>query len=134
MTYRNSHGYIAGIFLVFGVVIILFAMAVYAWPRDLGQWGDVDPAQVKWFAGLMQPDNPQTSCCGEADAYWADEQITETDEMGKQKVIAIITDERDDEPLKRLHEPVGKRYEVPPNKIVRKDGNPTGHFIIFFVT
>ena len=43
--------------------------------RDLGQWGAInnDPAVREWYQALMQPDMPNASCCGEADAYWADE-------------------------------------------------------------
>lgn len=40
--------------------------------RDLGQWGAGDPQIREWYQALMQPDNPAASCCGEADAYWAD--------------------------------------------------------------
>jgi len=98
--------------------------------RDLGQWDPNDPV-TQWFAALMQPDNPKASCCGEADAYWADEVHVEPDGFGGQKVVAVITDTREDGPLKRIHEDVGTRYVVPPNKITRKDGNPTGHVIIF---
>ena len=29
--------------------------------------------QNEWYQSLMQPDVPTSSCCGEADAYWADE-------------------------------------------------------------
>jgi len=29
--------------------------------------------QTEWYQSLMQPDVPTSSCCGEADAYWADE-------------------------------------------------------------
>ena len=41
--------------------------------RDLGQWEGGDPAIRQWYQSLMQPDVPTSSCCGEADAYWADE-------------------------------------------------------------
>jgi len=41
--------------------------------RDLGQWEAVDPKIREWYQPLMQPDVPNASCCGEADAYWADE-------------------------------------------------------------
>jgi len=41
--------------------------------RDLGQWDAVDPSLKQWYQALMQPDVPTASCCGEADAYWADE-------------------------------------------------------------
>ena len=40
--------------------------------RDLGQWEATDPEVRQWYQALMQPDNPAVSCCGEADAYWAD--------------------------------------------------------------
>jgi hypothetical protein len=63
--------------------------------RDLGQWEGVDPAQREWFDGLMQPDNPNRRCCGLADAYWADSY-----EVKDNQYIAIITDERDDKPLR----------------------------------
>ena len=53
------------------LVIFLLGMS-NAPARDMGQWANVDPVQRQWFNGLMQPDNPNLSCCGEADAYWAD--------------------------------------------------------------
>jgi hypothetical protein len=74
----------------------------------------------------MQPDQPRVSCCGEADAYWAD-----SVEVKDGEVIAIITDTRPDEPLRREHLPIGTRIVVPPNKMKWDDGNPTGHIIIF---
>jgi hypothetical protein len=40
--------------------------------RDLGQWEATEPHIRQWYQALMQPDNPAVSCCGEADAYWAD--------------------------------------------------------------
>jgi len=116
---------------VLGVAgIICLGLAGVASGRNLGQWDPNDPV-TQWFAALMQPDNPKESCCGEADAYWADEVHVEPDGNGGQIVVAVITDTRDDAPLKRIHEDVGTRYVVPPNKITRKDGNPTGHVIIF---
>jgi len=57
------------------------ALAVLVWmltstmvnARDLGQWDDPANADLKkWYQDLKQPDNPVASCCGEADAYWAD--------------------------------------------------------------
>jgi GTP cyclohydrolase II len=74
--------------------------------------------------------NPTYSCCGEADAYFADAY-----EVVDGKVVAIITDDRDDFPLGRPHVPVGTRIEVPLNKMVdsRNDVNPSGHGVIFLV-
>lgn len=98
--------------------------------RDQGQWADADPAVSEWFATLKQPDNPNVSCCGEADAYWADDIHVEV--VGDvSKVIAVITDDRDDEPLHRPHVPIGTRIEVPPHKLKWDRGNPVGHSIIF---
>jgi hypothetical protein len=94
--------------------------------RDLGQWEGADPGQRKWFNGLKQPDHPDRSCCGLADAYWADSY-----EVNGNQYIAIITDERDDEPLSRPHIENGKRFVVPNSKIKWDGGNPTGHGIIF---
>ena len=33
--------------------------------RDLGQWEATDSAIREWYQALMQPDNPNVSCCGE---------------------------------------------------------------------
>ena len=115
-------------------VLLAFALvaAVPAAARDLGQWKNVDPKIRAWFAALMQPDNPTQSCCGDGDAYWADVVHVETDGLGgPQRVIAVITDDRDDAPLGRMHEVIGTRYVVPPNKIKWDNGNPTGHIVIF---
>ena len=78
--------------------------------RDLGQWETTDPHIREWFQALMQPDNPAVSCCGEADAYWADEI-----HVRDGRVFATITDDRDDGPLRRPHVPIGTEIEVPPN-------------------
>ena len=57
---------------ILGVAVLLFAdTAMNA--RDLGQWDDPANAELKnWYQALKQPDNPAATCCGEADAYWAD--------------------------------------------------------------
>jgi hypothetical protein len=108
-----------------GAWLAVFACAAAA--RDSGQWANEDPAVAAWFARLMQPDNPAVPCCGTADAYWADE--VETDADGR--LVAVITDERPDEPLRRPHVPVGTRIVVPQQKIKFDRGNPTGHIVIF---
>jgi len=109
------------------LTLCLFAGPAPVAARDLGQWSKVDPAIGAWFAGLMQPDNPQVSCCGKADAYWAD--TVETGAHGE--TIAVITDTRPDGPLQRPHVPVGTRIAVPRAKIKWDQGNPTGHIVIF---
>jgi hypothetical protein len=91
--------------------------------RDNGQWSD-QPANVRqWFQSLMQPEAPMVSCCGEADAYWADAFEATADG----EYVAIITDPRDDKPLGRIHRGIGTRIVVPKNKIKWNEGNPVGH-------
>ena len=83
--------------LLGALVAAVFVFAISnASTRDLGQWDDTDPLVSKWFRELKQPDNPSRSCCGESDAYWADSY-----EVNGDQYIAIITDERDDEPLRK---------------------------------
>ncbi len=103
---------------------VILASPVYA--ANQGQWEDTDPAISEWFRTLKQPDNPGFSCCGEADAYWADIVYTKDG-----KNIAIITDDRDDGPLRRPHVPIGTEIEIPNHKMKWDAGNPTGHRIIF---
>jgi hypothetical protein len=94
--------------------------------RDLGQWEAGDPAVKEWYQSLIQPDNAPAPCCGEADAYWADEV-----HVRDGKTFATITDDRPDEPRKRPHVDVGTVFEVPNAKLKWDQGNPTGHAIIF---
>lgn len=108
-------------------IVILFVTVLAAAARDAGQWENQDPAVSDWYRSLMQPDNPSMSCCGRADAYYAD--VAETDKDGN--LIAVVTDDRPDEPLGRPNVPVGTRVVVPPHKIKFDRGNPTGHIIIF---
>jgi hypothetical protein len=98
--------------------------------RDNGQWEAGDPAVSQWFNSLMQPDNPELSCCGDADGYFADSFYV--DAQGR--TIAIITDERPDEPLGRIHRPAGTEIEVPAWKFKWDRGNPTGHGILFLAS
>ena len=109
---------------VWAAVLVLSICKASA--RDLGQWDGVDPLHRQWFSGLMRPDNPHLSCCGVADAYWADSYEGKGDQY-----VAIITDTRDDIPLPRRHIENGKRFAVPNTKIKWDRGNPTGHGIIF---
>lgn len=102
----------------------LFVCGVSA--RDSGQWENTDPAIREWYQSLMQPDVPTASCCGEADAYWADEI-----HVRGGKTYAKITDDRPDEPRGRPHVDVGTEFEIPDNKLKWDRGNPTGHAILF---
>jgi hypothetical protein len=119
------------------------------------QWSDIELSleEKMWIRELKMPDQPRVSCCGEADAYWADSYETvdcsytasEEDPFPEKQVcyVAIITDKRDDKPLGRQHREVGSKFIVPNYKL-RKDtlglpkdkdgnpiGNPTGHGVIF---
>ncbi len=112
---------------VLALIVLLFSVRITP-ARDLGQWDSehYDPKIVEWYRSLMQPDVPNASCCGEADAYWADEI-----HVRDGKTYAVITDPRDDGPLGRPHVPVGTEILVPDHKLKWDRGNPTGHAIIF---
>lgn len=111
-------------------LLALLILTAPAFARDDGQWEGSDPAIVEWYRTLMMPDAPRTSCCGEADAYWADEF-----EMTKEgEYIAIVTDTRDHGPLRRKPVPPGTKVVIPKHKIKFDQGNPTGHGIVFLST
>lgn len=97
--------------------------------RDLGQWENTDPEIKRWYSGLMQPDNPSVSCCGEADAYWCD-----TWYVREKVTYCKITDTRDDKPLGRPHIEIGTEIMIPDYKLKWDRGNPTGHAIVFLST
>jgi hypothetical protein len=87
--------------------------------RDNGQWALSPPEIREWFQSLKQPDHPRLSCCGEADAFEADQFTVEDDHY-----VAVITDG------KGVMAP-GTRIQVPNSKLKWDKGNPTGHGIIF---
>lgn len=100
------------------LIAVLFASPL-AHARDDGQWESADPKVRAWFNALRQPDNPTVSCCGDADAYFAD-----LVEVRDGRMLATITDSRGN-PI-----PEGTVIEVPPHK-VNKDENLIGRIIIF---
>lgn len=111
-----------------GLAVLVFVFWLIlnpAFSRDLGQFDENDPV-TKWYQSLMQPDVPTASCCGEADAYWADSYEVDGD-----KYVAIITDTRPDEPLRRRHIDIGTKILIPNNKLKYDQSNPTGHGIVF---
>lgn len=77
-------------------------------------------AVCEWVRDLKQPDNPNTSCCAEADRYEADD--FERDDHGG--TVAIITDGKGDIPN-------GTKIPVPDKKYKWDKGNPTGRGQIF---
>lgn len=112
---------------VAGLSVVALALTLHwANARDLGQWENSDPAIVEWYQSLMQPDNPAASCCGEADAYFADEI-----HVRNGKTFAIITDDRPDAPRRRPHVDVGTEIEIPDQKLKWDRSNPTGHGVVF---
>jgi hypothetical protein len=112
------------------IIAILLLLALLFIPqshaRDLGQWENTDPVVSEWYRNLKQPDNPSISCCGDSDAYWCDEV-----HVRDKKTYCNITDDRPDEPLKRPHIDIGTEIYIPDAKLTWKDGNPTGHAIVF---
>ena len=68
-------------------VALLLLLSGTALARDNGQWTDSPISVRQWFQSLMQPDNPYMSCCGEADAFEADNFEVDGDHY-----VAIITD------------------------------------------
>ena len=119
-----SRGFVRIIAAMFAVTVIASG---HARARDLGQWADADPRVSFWYKNLKQPDNPAIGCCGEADAYFADEFEVEGDQY-----VAIVTDTRDDAPLRRPHVEPGTRILIPRDKVVHEGGNPTGHGVVFY--
>src|SRR5882672_9911847 len=87
----RAHGLVAGEANMLAIIIAFMVVASPAAARDFGQWENQALEVRKWFQSLMQPDAPFMSCCGEADAYWAD-----SFEVDGDRYVAIVTDERPD--------------------------------------
>jgi hypothetical protein len=101
-------------------LIVMWALlsTANALARDGNQWQD--PRIKEWFENLKQPDHPPVSCCGEADAYEADDFEVEGDHY-----VAVITGHRAVTTI-----PPGSRIPVPRQKMKFDAGNPTGRGII----
>ncbi len=105
----------------FAALIVLFSTNLI-WLHD-----SEHAEQDEWYKTLMQPDVPMMPCCGEADAYWADDI-----HVRDGKTYATITDDRPDAPLHyRPHIDVGTEVEIPDSKLKWDRGNPTGHSVVF---
>lgn len=128
-------------FLIAGCLVV-GAWAAHA--RDIGQWAQVREAESaehgyaapdlgEYYRSLTQPDAPFSSCCGESDAYYADQVEECRPSDGDDCVlVAVITDDRDDAIRGRPHREIGTRIPVPRNKIRKRPvPNPTEHNIIF---
>ena len=122
---RPRKAIVVGLLALWLTIVICYAAFICpAFAHDSGQWPDGDLKQ--WYQSLMQPDVPTASCCGEADAYFADEI-----HVRNGKTYVTVTDDRADEPRGRPHIAIGTEIEVPPNKLKFDRGNPTGHGILF---
>jgi len=100
------------------IIAVMLLTAV----RNDGQWADNSPNIQRWFQQIMQPDNPSMSCCGEADAFEADDFEVEDDHY-----LAVITDGRG------VIRP-GTKIPVPNHKMKWDRGNPVGHGFVFLST
>jgi hypothetical protein len=127
--FNTRQGAIPYLLGIGGFLLVIGLLISPASSRDLGQWENSDPAIRQWYKSLMQPDNPNVSCCGEADAYWCDDYYARDG-----KAYCKITDDRDDAPLGRPHIPIGTEIEIPPHKLKWDKANPTGHNIVFVNT
>lgn len=82
----------------------------------------------QWISNVRQPDT-RISCCGDGDAYIADNFETRDG-----KFYAIITGDYPTNP--GVSEPIrkGTKILIPPNKLNRAaedGGNPSGHGVVF---
>lgn len=106
---------------------LIIAAGLLAFSVGVAHSHDHDhPELDAWYSTLMQPDNPMVSCCGEADGYYCD-----TWYVRKGQTYCRITDDRDDEPLKRPHVEVGTEIAIPDYKLKWDKQNPTGHAVVF---
>lgn len=98
-------------------LLVSLVLVRYFVPSD-----DLDLA--KFYLAAKQPDTG-VSCCGEADAYYADQfDITQDGQY-----VAIVTDDR--VIPNRPEIPVGTRVIIPNEKLNKVPVNPTGHGIVF---
>jgi hypothetical protein len=129
------------------IALAILIVCLFGWTLAQAQTKYAAPDLSEYYTSLMQPDNPKSSCCGDADRYFADktEACTAADfaNVPSCAIVAIITDDGPnvfDVPdgkggtrtIRRPPIPVGTRIPVPASKI-RKNPipNPTDRNIIF---
>lgn len=105
-------------------------------PQEYEDDADGLKACQNWISGVLQP-HSKTTCCGEGDAYIADE--WEQGEDGGW--VAIVTrdypetisgDDGEGGTVTTLAIPKGTRFPIPANRMDDEhQGNPTGHGIVF---
>lgn len=86
----------------------------------VGDWSNVDPEVREWIKTLTVPGSSM-SCCGEGDAYEAD--LGEVGADGQN--YAVVTGTRGN-PL-----PIGTKLLIRPERVQNRQGNPSGHVIVF---
>lgn len=118
--------------IILGIIVaavLLFGGALYNAAH--GKNWDDDPsiaANIKtWYTNAQPNESGRGSCCGEADAYWADDH-----EIVDGNYIVTITDERN---IQGRIPRNGQKIVIPSEKIDKKmQGNPTGHTVVFINT
>ena len=96
---------VSGLVVIVGLVLMILA---------------AEPARAQSFW-----DRPAIrACCSEADAVYADEWTIHPDGS----VSAVVTGGG---PRGHAWAPIGRRYEVPRDKIRDREGNPTGRPLLF---
>jgi hypothetical protein len=122
----NLNDYSMSILAKIVLALLVAFYALFFWSAMTRAHDAHNPEHDEWYRSLMQPDNPAASCCGLADAYWADKII-----VRGTKTFVVIEDDRDDAMLGRPHIPNGTEVYVPNHKLKWDAGNPTGHGVIF---
>lgn len=120
------------------LALVTFSSAGISRPNE--QWAQADPARQEFFRKAWRPDyGPQNSCCGEADAYEADEFDVDPDGV----LVAIITEgdtptcwsNDDGNQTCKPKIATGTRIRVPREKLLppppTEPRNTTGHGIIW---
>lgn len=123
-------------------IVLVLALSTMAKASDM-----LAPDLGDYYRSLMQPDNPVASCCGAADAYYADRVDTcgAKDYLADAEcaLVAIITDTRPDAitvhdetgaPKTLYRAPIepGTRIAIPRHKLrLHPIANPTDHAIVF---
>jgi len=122
------------------LLFLLSSCQVPAYARPADKWAQASPERQEFFKKAMRPDlvskegKLESPCCGEADAYEADDFETEEGNL-----YAILTCSEEDENgvcpevQGRTYRAPGTRILIPPEKILppHTPTNRTGHGWVF---
>jgi hypothetical protein len=129
--------------MLLAVALAAWLLAVGIFPshgRPLEKWAQATPERQQFFQRAMRPDlrsadgTMASPCCGEADAYEADEFDTED---GKLYAVLTCNDPANCAPVEdKTLLPVGTRILIPPEKILppHQPDNRTGHGWVFLAS